>query len=207
MEDNKNGLDDLKQIRAIVERSSTFLSLSGFSGVIVGLIAICTSIAIVMLTKSPILTPDILQKISSDGILQTSIVLVFVAAFVLAISSAFLFSYRKSRNKGLPLFNKVSASFTSHFFVPLITGGVFIIVLTAKSHYDFVLPAMSIFYGLSLVSASKFTLREVSFLGISSLVSGLAALLFVPYGLLLWSAGFGFCTIGYGLLIYWKYER
>jgi predicted lysophospholipase L1 biosynthesis ABC-type transport system permease subunit len=42
-------LDDLKQIRSTMEKSSTFLSLSGFSGVIVGIIGIAASILIARL--------------------------------------------------------------------------------------------------------------------------------------------------------------
>jgi uncharacterized membrane protein HdeD (DUF308 family) len=66
---------------------------------------------------------------------------------------------------------------------------------------------MLIFYGLSLYSASKFTIKEVGFLGISVVIIGLFAILFVPYSLILWTAGFGICTIAYGLNIYSKYEK
>lgn len=207
MDDSKAGLDDLKQIRAIMERSSTFLSLSGFAGVIVGIIAIAASIAIVMLCNSHLLTTVVLRGIQSDETLRNQIVLVFTAALLLSVASAFVFSLRKAKRKALPIFNKVSLSFATHFFIPLIVGGFFIIGLASKNYYDLVLPSMLIFYGISLLSASKYTLPEISFLGIGSLGLGLLAVFFVPYALLLWAAGFGICTIGYGLFIYSKYEK
>lgn len=207
MSEAKNALDDLKQIRSIMERSSTFLSLSGFSGVIVGVIAIAASIVIGSLCKGHLVTSEVLEKLKLDGNFRTLIALIFIVTLALSLTSAFLFSLRKSKQKSLPIFNKVSQSFASHFFAPLLTGGIFIIVLISKGYYDQILSSMLIFYGLALVSASKYTLPEIAFLGICSLGLGLVAAFLVSYSLLLWAAGFGFCTIGYGLFLYSKYEK
>jgi hypothetical protein len=207
MTDSKASLDDLKQIRTIMERSSTFLSLSGFSGMVVGLIAIATSIAIGVLGNGYLLTSETLERVKTDGSLRTSILVVFIVSLAMSVASAFIFSLRKSRRKKLPIFNLVSLSFALHFFMPLLTGGIFIVVLALKGYYDLLLPSMLIFFGLSLVSASKYTLHEIAFLGFCALGLGLLAAVLIPYSLLLWAAGFGVCTIGYGLFLYSKYEK
>ncbi|MGE5429024.1 MAG: hypothetical protein ACM3O8_14110, partial [Methylococcaceae bacterium] len=67
--------------------------------------------------------------------------------------------------------------------------------------------AMLIFYGLALVNAGKFTLSEVHYLGITEIVLGLMAAVFINWGLLFWALGFGVMHIVYGMMMYYKYER
>ena len=68
-------------------------------------------------------------------------------------------------------------------------------------------PVMLIFYGIALISASKFTFTMVRYLGLSEILLGLMACFFVGYGLLFWAVGFGVLHIIYGALMYNKYER
>jgi hypothetical protein len=207
MVDAKTGLEDLKEIRNIMERSSTFVSLSGFSGVIIGIIGIITSVVMGYLWGNYLVTTDVLEKIQSNDKIRALTVTVLSVSLVLSVSSAFIFSLLKSKKNSLRIFSKISVTFAAHLFIPLITGGIFIIALFLKGYYELIIPSMLIFYGLSLYSASKFTIKEVGFLGISVVIIGLFAILFVPYSLILWTAGFGICTIAYGLNIYSKYEK
>jgi hypothetical protein len=66
---------------------------------------------------------------------------------------------------------------------------------------------MLIFYGLSLVSATKFTYNDIFYLGLIEVISGLAAAALPSYGIIFWAFGFGLLHIVYGLLLYRKYER
>jgi hypothetical protein len=207
MEKPNIGLEDLKQIRSIMEKSSTFLSLSGFSGVIVGFIALAAGVAIGASLKTILVTSEALKTAAENAGLRGNILAVFIAAFLVAVVAAYLFSLKKAKNKGLPIFNRISLHFASHLFMPLLAGGVFVIVLASKGYFDLVLPSMLIFYGLSLVSASKYTHPEIAYLGMTVAALGLLAVLFIQYSLLLWAAGFGVCTIGYGLFLYTKYEK
>ena len=69
-----------------------------------------------------------------------------------------------------------------------------------------VAPAMLIFYGLSLVNAGKFTLGEIHYLGLTEIALGLLAGVFINYGLLFWSVGFGLVHIVYGTVMYYRHE-
>ncbi|MCD8528522.1 MAG: hypothetical protein LRY27_00725 [Chitinophagales bacterium] len=63
------------------------------------------------------------------------------------------------------------------------------------------------FYGLALLNASNYTLDEIRWLGVSEIILGLFACIFVGNGLLFWLIGFGFLHIFYGALMWYKYER
>ena len=54
---------------------------------------------------------------------------------------------------------------------------------------------MLVFYGMALLNASKYTLPDIRYLGISEIILGLIGGVFTGYGLLLWAIGFGCCTL------------
>jgi hypothetical protein len=66
---------------------------------------------------------------------------------------------------------------------------------------------MLVFYGLALVGAGKFTYNDVHYLGLTEIITGIAALILPAYGIIFWCFGFGLLHIIYGLLMYRKYER
>lgn len=68
-------------------------------------------------------------------------------------------------------------------------------------------PVTLLFYGMGLLSASKFTLEAVRTVGLIFIGLGLLATSFLPFGLLIWALGFGLVHIVYGFIIYVKYER
>ena len=70
-----------------------------------------------------------------------------------------------------------------------------------------VVPGLLLFYGLALLNASKYTLNEIRWLGLTPIGLGLLALAQPGWGLLYFALGFGLGRIGYGLLMYNRYEQ
>ena len=91
--------------------------------------------------------------------------------------------------------------------VPLVTGGVLILVLLVKDLILLMAPMTLIFYGLALYNASKFTFSDVKYFGFVQVVLGLLAVSFPQYSLLFWAIGFGVMHIIYGIYVNYKYER
>ena len=91
--------------------------------------------------------------------------------------------------------------------VPLVAGGLFCLKLFVSGAPELVVPGLLVFYGIALLNGSKYTLDEIKYLGLTQIALGLVALLVPQYGLLLFGAGFGLGHIGYGLLMYNRYER
>jgi hypothetical protein len=79
-------------------------------------------------------------------------------------------------------------------------------ILLLKGYIGIVAPLTLIFYGLALVNASKYTLSEVRWLGLTQILLGLAAAHFIGYGLVFWALGFGLVHILYGLVMHYKYK-
>ena len=91
--------------------------------------------------------------------------------------------------------------------IPLVAGGIYAIILLYHGHVALVAPATLIFYGLSLIHASKYTINDIRHLGVAELITGLVASVFPDYGLLFWAFGFGVLHVVYGLRIHHKYEK
>ncbi|MCB0823350.1 MAG: hypothetical protein KDC09_11680 [Bacteroidales bacterium] len=205
---------DLQEIKSLMERSSRFLSLSGLSGVSAGIIAlIAAAIAYYLLdfgrikytTNFYLLRP--MEEFSYQMDLLTNLLILAIATFVLALASAYYFSWRKAKKYNYSLWDHTTKRLLFQLFIPLIAGGVFALILIDRNDGTLLAAVTLIFYGLALVNAGKYTLSEVQYLGISEIVLGLLAGIFTCWGLLFWAIGFGILHIIYGLVMYYRYER
>lgn len=206
MEDIKEHLKDISEIRAMMERNSKFLSLSGLSGVSAGvcaLIGAAVAAAYMGITFEWLRQPIPLNRndIYAFFGLDAGLVVIF------AVGLAAVFSRRMAKKKDLPLWNSTSKLLLINLLIPLVTGGAFCLILVWHESYPFIPAAMLLFYGMALLNASKFTLPEMRYLAITELVLGLICAVWVWYSLIFWALGFGVAHIAYGAWMYFKYER
>ena len=210
MKNDNNSIEDLKAIRKIMEESSRFLSLSGLSGVFAGLTAIAGALFayIFILDNGSIHYDEYLRSLSAKEIFSLRWKLIADAALVLVLSVMFslYFSIKKAKRDGKNFWTPVSRRLLINLLIPLVTGGVFIIVLMFQNHIQLIVPGFLIFYGLALVSAGKFTFGEIFYLGILEIITGLVSAFIPGWGLIFWIFGFGVLHIIYGLTMYRKYE-
>jgi hypothetical protein len=204
-----DSLQDLKDIRRIMERSSRFVSLSGLSGVAAGICALVGA----WLASSII--DNYYGSYNSRGFftgddfskLKLKLVLVSAIVFIVAFATSFYLTWRKAKKQGLPVWDHTSKRLAWNMMVPLVAGGFFIIGMLRYDIWAFVSPACLIFYGLALVNGSKYTLSDIRYLGYCEILLGFMNMFFIGYGLWFWSIGFGVLHIIYGILMWWKYER
>ena len=207
MKQTKDYLDDISEIRDIMNRSSNFISLSGLSGIMAGIYALVGSFIayrIVYIEKSILSTREFYVN-EWDVIIKLGIV-AFSVLFI-AIATGIYLTYKKSNKSSLSLSDPGVRNLLESLMIPLISGGIFILILISRGYYGIVAPAFLIFYGLSLINGSKYTLRDIKYLGIGEIVLGLICAFLPGYGLIFWALGFGVLHILYGTLMYYKYER
>lgn len=200
--------DELASIRSLMERSSKFISLSGLSGILAGVYALIgAAVAYVILKNAGIehVETDSYYIVSSyvTGELMGVALIVLVASIVTGI----ILSVRKAKRKGQSIWSKTSRELLFHMAVPLIAGGLLIIIFIARGYYGVVAPVSLIFYGLSLVAAGNFTFAGVKSLGLCEIALGLISAVYPGYGLYFWAFGFGVLHIVYGSVMYLKYDR
>ena len=213
MDSQKEPVQALEEIKQMMDRSSRFVSLSGWSSIaagICGLIAAwlagkkfneySTSINKYETKSSYTRDADLLRL---DRELLVLGVITFIAAFVFA----FLFTYLRSRKNGVPVWGFTARKIMINMAIPMTAGGLFIWRITDFGLYGLVAPASLVFYGLALINASKFTILEVRYLGYFQLLLGIINLWAPGYGLHFWAAGFGLLHVICGIVVWNKYER
>lgn len=206
-------LQTLQDIRSLMERSSRFISLSGLSGVVAGTWALVgAGVAYWYLGMTPFGAERFYYY---DAIGQSRWGMSYTAFFlldaglvlVLALSSGIYFTTRRAKQKGQRIWGPLSRRLLLNLAIPLAAGGVFCLALLYNGYLALVAPATLIFYGLSLVNASRDTLPDIRHLGLMEVGLGLLSCFMLGHGLTFWAIGFGLLHIGYGIYMYLKYER
>lgn len=200
-------LDDLAQIRSIMERSTKFLSLSAWAAIMAGIYALIGAyIAYHMIYDAPITRYDSLPE-SPIHPEVLPLFLLALSVLAMALGTTVLLSYRKAQKAGQKLWTRSAIRVLVNFILPLAAGGFFVLILYSRGFYSLIAASTLMFYGLALLNAGNFTFSDIRKLGVLEIIVGLLAALFPGKGLLFWAFGFGVLHIVYGGILYWKYER
>ena len=231
MDKNEQHLEHLAEIRALMDRSSRFISLSGLSGVSAGIFALLGVIAaywyfnsnglyVSQLSYIPHGTGRLSEELGDiatrggrwagvgvETIRHWSfLILDGLIVLILALASAFFFTARKAKRLGLRIWDKVAFRMIVNMAIPLVTGGLFCLILLLNNQVALIAPATLIFYGLAAFNAGKYTLDEIRYLGVSEIILGLIGCVVPGYGLFIWAIGFGVLHIVYGAMMYFRYD-
>jgi len=200
MKEEQDYIRDIAEMRSLMERSSKFLSLSGLAGIMAGIYALAGAFIVYNVFE---FNPD-------QADLSTDLVEVILTAFivlVLAIGTAIILSYKKAYKRQEKFWDPTARRVLINMGVPLVTGGLLIIILISKGLIGLAAPFTLIFYGLALYNAGKFTYEEMKSLGLIQIALGLISAYLVEYSLLFWAIGFGIVHIIYGIYIHYRHER
>lgn len=200
--EQKKYLDDLTSIKELMSRSSRFISLSGLSGIMAGVYAVVGA----GITYAYLLPKDGgLVALHSWHFKVILGILIAVAA--LSIVTAFLLTSKKAKRNQEKIWDATTRRLLVSFSVPLVAGGIYILIKLNSQHYGLTGSLMLIFYGLALINASKYTISNIQYLGYAELLLGLICAALPGYGFWFWILGFGVFHILYGSLIYFKEEK
>lgn len=215
MENINDQLNHIKEMRKLMESSSRFLSLSGLSGILCGFYAlVAAALAYYLVYVKPVndFQVDPINRFDETYMnatvyffeLDLKLLLIAIATLVISLLTAFLLSRKQANKNGDSFWNPAAKNMLVHMLLPLFVGGIFGLICIAKGYIELVAPVTLIFYGLALISASKYTFGEVIYLGIIQSLLGLLALIYIGYGLFFWAAGFGVMHIVYGIILHRK---
>jgi hypothetical protein len=212
-------LETLQDIKRMMERSSRFISLSGWSGISAGVCALLGAVVAQLRINSYLLglrsdytsesyyRGETYTLSGSAEELSRDLVVIAGITFIAAFISSFLFTRARSRRNGTSMWDRTVQRLAWNTVLPMMAGGFVILRLMDAGFYGLVAPVCLIFYGLALVNASKYTLGEIRYLGYGQLILGIINLWTGGWGLYFWAAGFGILHIVYGAIMWWKYER
>lgn len=200
-----SNLDALQDIRKMMERSSRFISLSGWSGISAGICALIG--AWFAQQKINAYYNDYSSTASCPSCLRTELITIAVIVFVAAFVTATFFTWVKSKKDGVAIWGTAARRLLWNTLLPMVAGGFILWRMTDLKQYDLVAASSLIFYGLALINGSKYTMGEVRYLGYAEIITGIIGLWLVRSGIYIWAFGFGILHIVYGVAMWWKYDR
>lgn len=203
----KDIYSELSSIRNLMERSTKFISLSGLSGVLAGIYALIGAFVgykLVYMESSILLYRDFYV---TDSMLWWPLFLIASVVLVLSLATGIVLTIRQARKTGENFWNPISRRLVTSMAIPLVTGGLFILIMIFRGNYGVISSACLVFYGLALVNGSQFTFSDVKWLGICEILLGLLAALLPGYGIVFWTIGFGILHILYGSIMHFKYNQ
>jgi hypothetical protein len=203
----KDYLKDLSEIRSIMEKSSRFISLSGLSGVMAGIYALIGAAVahrFVYTSEEVVYGQLALRDIRGN---VTTLIIIALSVLIATVATGVYLTRKKAKKEGVKTWDDAAKKTLINLMIPLIAGGILVVIFYDQGLIAMIAPVTLIFYGLGLINASHYTYRDIRLLGISEVILGLIASAVIGYGLLLWALGFGILHIVYGAMMYFKYER
>ena len=212
MKKQNEQLEHLAEMRSLMEKSSRFISLSGLSGVFAGFAGLIGAGALFWFYGLEYFYAGEANSVydGSGHIRQSFINFLFIDAagiLIAAMGFGIYFTMRKAKRQGQKAWDKTAQRLVINVMIPLITGGIFGLILIKQGQIQLVAATTLIFYGLGLVNASKYTLHDIRYLGLCEVALGLLSAFYIDYGLVFWAIGFGLLHIIYGIVVYLKYEK
>ena len=125
MSNSAQSLETLHDIKRMMERSSRFISLSGWSGIAAGICALGGSAfarqRIIHYYQSEYLQiPDAITKLKYD------LIFIAILTFIAALTLASFFTFLKSRKEGVAIWGATARRLMWNTFLPLACGGFLI---------------------------------------------------------------------------------
>jgi hypothetical protein len=185
---HERAIDNLRYIRATMERAGSFTAVPGAGGILIG----CTALGVAAAAAHIRTTGAWLGTWLGEAVL----------ACLIGVEGA----ARKSRKVNVPLLSGPGLKFVSGFAPPLLAGALLTLVLY-RSGPAAALPGIwLLLYGTGVLCGGAASVKAVPVMGMCFMAIGTAAL-FAPaaWGNAFLAAGFGGIHILFGILITVKY--
>ncbi len=199
---NKDYLKDISEIKNLMNKSSRFISLSGLSGILAGIYALIGAAIAYYL----VITYSSGTLYIFHGWVFWACMFVLMMIAILSAVTGIILTTRKAKKTGDKMWDNSSKRLLLNFLIPLAVGGIYCMIILSQGRYGQTGGLMLIFYGLALVSASKYSIGDIQYLGYIQIVLGLIASYYPGYGFWLWAIGFGIMHIIYGTWMHFKYD-
>lgn len=199
--ESKDYLKDISEIKDLMNKSSRFISLSGLSGILAGIYALIgAAVAYYLITNYSNGT------LILDGKIYRLVMLDLFLIALFSIVTGIILTTQKAKKHGAKIWDATSKRLVINFLIPLIAGGLYILIKLNQQKYGQTGALMLLFYGLALVNSSKYSIRDIRYLGIIQIILGLICAWFPGYVFWLWGLGFGVMHIIYGTWMHFKYD-
>jgi hypothetical protein len=183
-----HAMDNVRYIREMMERSTSFTAVPGFGGMLMGITAIAAA------------------YIAAQQVSARNWLMVWLTEAGLAFAIGLLAMWQKSKIGGQSLFSVPARKFAFGFVPALVAGVVITLGLWRYEYFEIMAPVWMLCYGAAIVTGGAFSVRIVPIMGWLFIASGAVAFMLpAVYGNYLMAASFGLLHIVFGAIIARRY--
>lgn len=184
--DAREAEENLRVIRALMERSTKYSTFSGLSGICAGLASIVGCVLTRRLGHDP-------------GAFPVAFLTLWSVVIIVAIGADYLLMKRRAARVGKHVISRLGKQMIVASVPGLGVGVVITLYFLLHNMLGIVFPFWMLAYGLAVSATGLFSQREVSYLGAVFLLAGTAALFLPGFGLTMMALSFGGFHIVYGV--------
>ena len=183
-----HAMDNVRYIREMMERSTSFTAVPGFGGMLMGVTALAAA------------------YIAAQQVSARNWLIVWLTEAGLAFAIGMLAMWQKSKLGGQSLFSVPGRKFAFGFTPALVAGVVITLGLWRYEYFEIMAPVWMLCYGAAIVTGGAFSVRIVPIMGWMFIASGaIAFMLPAVYGNYVMAASFGLLHIVFGAIIARRY--
>jgi len=182
-----------------MQQNSSYFSLSGLSGILVGIYGLLAVYMVHMLTSTygdgfdgssqlPIAFLEI-------GILVLAIVMILVALITLRVRAK-----RSAKKHNEKLWSPFSKKLRFHTLILLLLFIIILAIIANKGYYSSITPLMLLLYGIFLLNLGRFSAGRLKQLAFAEIILAIIAYFMYDKELLFLVLGFGIFHIIYGIM-------
>ena len=182
---SQHAVDDLRFIREAMERASSFTSIPGWGGMLIGVTAVAASV------------------VASDRLPSTRpwLTVWLLEAAVAALIGAATMALKAGRTQS-PFMSGAARRFFISYGAPMFAGAALSFALLRRGQFETLPAVWLILYGCAFVSSGAFSLRVIPIMGVAFMILGVCAVpLDLPAGNVVLGAGFGGLHLIFGFII------
>lgn len=185
-----HAIDNLRHIRAIMERAGSFTAVPGWGGVAMGATALGAA------------------GLASHATSPETWLATWLIESMVAIAVGIIAMWRKSRATGLPLWSAPARKFVFSFVPPMIAGAALTLALYRAGAISSIPGVWLMLYGTGVLTGGAFSVPAIPVMGACFLGEGALVLFAAPA--LAWAdfwlgVGFGGLHIVFGAIIARRY--
>jgi hypothetical protein len=136
--ESKDYLQDIHEIKHLMNRSSRFMSLSGMSGILAGIYALIGAYIAHGIINTIRLEQNPLKRffIAYDSV--GTLLIIAILVMILSISTGVYLTSKKAKKQNDKIFDKSSKRLLINFLIPLLTGGVYCLFLIENEYFNLI---------------------------------------------------------------------
>lgn len=188
-------LNDISEIKKLMNKSSKFISLSGLSSIYTGIYGLIGGLYYYY------------KEVITNNYSANIAIIIFLLISFLSVITTIFFTSKRAKETNEKAWSKTTEQLIATFSITLLLGTIYIFVLIFQEKYLAAIPLVPLVYGLSLIHAAKHTSNVVMPLGITQVITAFLCVLFIEYSFWFYVIGFGAIHLINGLIIYFKYDK